>query len=61
MEGNWRLVPVVLRLETRWGMADGREEREEERKRREEEERKDREDRVIRDRRDEWEPERGGS
>ncbi len=42
-------------------MADGREEREEERRRREEEERKDQEDRLDRVRRDEGEPERGGS
>jgi hypothetical protein len=42
-------------------MADGREEREEERRRREEEERKDQDDRLDRGRRDDWEPERGGS
>jgi len=53
-------------------MADGREEREEERQRREREEREERgkldgwlndrfNDRLDRDRRDEWEPERGGS
>jgi hypothetical protein len=49
-------------------MADGREEREEERQRREREEREERarvddrlDDPVDRDRRDEWEPERGGS
>jgi hypothetical protein len=42
-------------------MADGREEREEQKKRREEEERKDQEDRLERGRRDDGEPERGGS
>ena len=42
-------------------MADGREEREEERKRREEEDRKNQEDRLDRGRRDNGEPERGGS
>ena len=42
-------------------MADGREEREEEKKRREEEERKDQEDRLDRGRSEDYEPERGGS
>jgi hypothetical protein len=42
-------------------MADGREEREEEKKRREEEERKNQEDQLDRGRRDDGEPERGGS
>lgn len=51
----------VVRLKARRTMADGHEEREEQRKRREEEERKDQEDRLDRGRRDEGEPERGGS
>jgi len=45
-------------------MADGQEEREEEKMRREWEERERQQegsDRVIRERDDEWEPERGGS
>ena len=42
-------------------MADGREEREEEKKRREQEERRDQEDRLDRQRCDDGEPERGGS
>ncbi len=42
-------------------MADGREEREEEKKRREEEDRKNQDDRLDRGRRDDAEPERGGS
>lgn len=62
--GSRRLRAIRSRLQTEGQermMADGREEREEEKKRREEEERKNQEDRLDRGRRDDGEPERGGS
>lgn len=53
--------PESRKLECGGAMADGREERDEQKLRREQEKREDREDRIERDDSDGWEPERPDS